>query len=358
MIVGTLGILFYVHTQIPFMMDDLWYSTNLATEQPLQSFGDIIESQIWHFQNWGGRCITHGLLQAILMLGEPAADVLNVLATLVLGLLICLVADVKSFWGVFAAISMCLGLNANWKMSMFWRSGAVNYLYITSFLLLFLWCYLRTEPDKKCFGIPFWIVPLGMIAGWSNENMGPMAWVLSTFVIASRLKKKQKTYLWMWLGNISCLAGSILVVIAPGNFVRNSYVESNEYGALWQAFLRGYAESKAALEYLFPTVLLVVVLLILCKCYLKIEIGTRNWILLAGAVLSWGAMTLSPHYPDRATFGTMVLLICVIVSLLKKLLERDEAKYGFIIAVSALIWLRGMFFLGEYMALAWGWILY
>ena len=356
MLAVTLGILFFVHRSIPFMMDDLWYSTNLATGEPLESFSDIIESQIWHFNNWGGRCITHGLLQCVLMLGEPIADVINVVITLLLGYMICVVADVKRLWAVFASVAMLLGLNANWKMSMFWESGAANYLYITSFILLFLWCYLRDDLDKRCYGIYFWIIPLGVVAGWSNENMGPMAWVLSTLVILQRLVKKEKTKVWMWLGNVACLLGSIMVVIAPGNFVRSEQVESLEYGILWQCFLRGYAESKAVLEFLFPVVLLTVILILLCKYYLKLKIGKRNIMLLLGAILSWGGMMLSPHYPDRATFGTMVLLICVIVSMLKKMMEKSEGKYRFIVIVSGLIWLRGMFFIGEYMAILWGWI--
>ena len=40
---------------------------------------------------------------------------------------------------------MILGLNANWKMSMFWEAGAANYLYMAGFLLAFLFCYLKYE---------------------------------------------------------------------------------------------------------------------------------------------------------------------------------------------------------------------
>ena len=73
------------HRRIPFMMDDLWYATNLATDRPLQGLGDVMESQVWHFLNWGGRCVTHGILQLTLMCGELGADMLNMIATLVLG---------------------------------------------------------------------------------------------------------------------------------------------------------------------------------------------------------------------------------------------------------------------------------
>lgn len=62
------------------MMDDEWYGTNLVTNQPLRGLSDIIESQIWHFRNWGGRCMTHGILQLTLMSGEFMADMLNMAA--------------------------------------------------------------------------------------------------------------------------------------------------------------------------------------------------------------------------------------------------------------------------------------
>ena len=76
------AVLYVTHSRIPFMMDDLWYATNLSTGQPLASLKDIFESQVWHYNNWGGRSMTHAILQLTLMAGERAADILNVLVTL------------------------------------------------------------------------------------------------------------------------------------------------------------------------------------------------------------------------------------------------------------------------------------
>lgn len=355
-IVVTSLVMFYVHRKIPFMMDDMWYSTNLATGEPLQGFGDIVESQVWHFNNWGGRTITHAMLQMILMGGELFADILNVVATLVLAYMICVIAEARSLWAILGAMTMMLAWNANWLMSMFWEAGAANYLYITSFILLFLWCYLRDDTGKRLYGITCWIIPLGMVAGWSNENMGPMAWVLSLIVIIEHTVKKVKVRLWMILGNISCLLGSVLVVAAPGNFVRSEQVESLNYGVLWQFFLRCYAESNALLTWLFPTVLITVVLIFISVKFMQIEIGRKNYLLLLGAVMSWGAMVLSPHYPDRATFGTMILLICVAISLLQKMYQKSKDMSTYIMIFIGIMWIRGMFFLGEYVAVLWGWI--
>ena len=37
---------FVLHRKITFMMDDNWYSTNLATGAPLTGFMDMLESQL------------------------------------------------------------------------------------------------------------------------------------------------------------------------------------------------------------------------------------------------------------------------------------------------------------------------
>jgi len=374
----SLLVMYRTHQAVPFMMDDLWYSTMLSDETPITSFPDIVKSQVWHYNNWGGRSMTHGILQITLLMGEYAADILNVVMTVLLSALVCVVAQYKKLPAFWAAMAMILGLNANWKMSMFWQAGAANYLYITVFILSFAWCYLRELPEKReavpekngfhlengaevfasksLRGITFWIVPLGILAGWSNENMGPTMWLLSLAVIVLAVREKRKLHLWMILGNVSCLAGSIMVIVAPGNFVRNAQVKSNEYGFFWQCFLRGYAESTAVTQYLFPVLLVSGFLAVLCKGVLRQELGRRNGLLLLCALLSWGAMALSPHYPDRATFGTMVLLICVTVSLAKKVLEVRKDLAWMLWGMTALIWLRGMYYCGEFLAVTWGWI--
>ncbi len=360
-------VMFETHRLVPFMMDDLWYSTMLYEDTPITSLADIVKSQIWHYQNWGGRSMTHAILQLTLLAGETAADILNVVMTFLLAGVICLTADNRRLPVFFAASGMLLGLNANWKMSMFWQAGAANYLYITVFVLAYAFCYLRELPEesidsgeagepKRLPGITFWMIPLGILAGWSNENMGPAVWLLGLAVMAMKRREKRKIPAWMILGSLSCLLGSIMVIIAPGNFVRSAEVPENQYGFLWRCFLRGYAECKGALEYLFPTLLLLAFLLMIQKWVLKGRIGRRNLLLMLCALLSWGAMILSPHYPDRAAFGTMVLLICVILSLAGKICRARKDLSWPLFGVAMLIWLRGMYFCGEFIAISWGWI--
>lgn len=382
MTAALLLVMFVTHREIPFMMDDLWYSTMLSDDTPIESVLDIVESQIWHYNNWGGRSMTHGILQLTLLCGEPAADVLNVVFTALLGWAICLVSGHVGFPAFFAGISMALGLNANWRMSMFWQAGAANYLYITVFILLFAWCYLRELPDEGSFlpksgkrerageaagggetpaenrlpGIAVWIIPLGILAGWSNENMGPAVWVLSLAVILLGMREGRRARPWMVLGNLACLAGSVLCIAAPGNAVRSAQIEAEQYGTLWKLFLRSYAECKGAMEYLFPVLLVLLFMLFVSKCVLGQAIGRRVCLVLFCALLSWGAFFLSPHYPDRASFGSLALCVCAVLSLAKKILRQRQDLAWPLWGGAALVCLRGMYFCGEYLAMVWGWI--
>ncbi len=78
LVLVTAVVMYAVHRAVPFMMDDLWYATLLAEDTPVRTVSDIFKSQIWHYFNWGGRSMTHSILQLTLLAGESAADVLNV----------------------------------------------------------------------------------------------------------------------------------------------------------------------------------------------------------------------------------------------------------------------------------------
>ena len=106
----------------------------------------------------------------------------------------------------------------------------------------------------------------------------------------------------------------------------------------------------------FGAVGLVVCAMLLLARALKLKLGRRNVILLGCAFLSFGAMILSPHYPDRACFGTMVLLICVALRIGGRIARERKDMAIPLFAVSVLVWLRGMYFLGEFLAISWGWI--
>lgn len=308
------GMGFAAQRAVPFMMDDEWYGTNLVTGAPLAGLGDVVESQVWHFMNWGGRCITHGLLQLTLMSGELWADILNLIMTLFLTAMVCLIIEKRGLMTFLQVHAMIYALSANLKMSMLWQAGAVNYIYSSAWILLFMLPYLRSLRDserKSMPGAAVWLLPLGLMAGWSNENMGPVCFLLALGTVIDRKKRLNRLpEKWMVSGMISSLAGSIFVIVAPGNFVRSAALPPQ---TLYDRF---FSMLTAGADYLLPSVLAVVPLLLVKTVCLKQRPDRVQWALMIMAVLSYGAMILSPHYPDRATFGTMVLCIALSVSVL------------------------------------------
>lgn len=328
---------FLAHRAVPFMMDDFWYGTNLVTGEPLRNFSDIVESMVWHFYNWGGRCMTHGILQLTLMSGEVCADILNVLATLLLTWLVCVISDRKNLPAFLLIHAMLFAFNANLKMSMLWQAGAANYVYSSVWILLFLWPYLRALKDSEAKDLPFaalWLLPVGILAGWSNENVGPTCFLIAVGTMIYLKKwQKQSVRLWMCVGAVCSLAGSIMVVAAPGNFVRSAVLEQQTF------YDRLYSMLTAGADYLFPSFLLTVVLVLIKTVCLKIKFSRVEWALAAGAVLSYGAMVLSPHYPDRATFGTMVLCIALAIIALGDMIGKKPEVKPFIRVMSICLWL-------------------
>ncbi len=354
-------ILYIANNKMPFKMDDEWYATNLVTGSPISSISDIWESQVWHFLNWGGRSIAHTILQFVLWAGPMVADFLNVAVTVLLVVLICKLADARKITLGLMALGFLVILNANWSQNLLWQSGVANYLYMTTFILLFLLCYFRTleNPDAKALPvITLWIAPLGLFCGWSNENMGPAVW-LGTLCIIFYIKiRENKIHPWMIVGNLFCLLGSVLMIIAPGNYVRNLDATDTVAGkgALWRVFLRGFSVSNGLFYYLLDAAVLLVILIYIYCFVLGIKLRKTDHFLLLIAVLSWGAMVLSPHYPDRAAFGTMVLTLIPIMHMISEIWIKREDNELPGLAVSLFVWLGGMFPLCTYVCQMIGWL--
>ena len=332
-----------LHKRFIFLWDDLWYSTNLVTGDSLSSFSDILESQYWHYFNWGGRSITHSILQLTLMGGELFANVLNMIVTFTLCYLICEVAGNKNMKYFCISFFLLISLNTDIKLSMFWQSGSANYLYSTNWILLFLLIYLRyvKNPDSRwlpCLSVL--MLPLGLITGWSNENMGP-ACAVTAFIVIIYCHKflKRKAPLWMWTGAVTALIGSAFLILAPGNFIRKAHVEDVSF--LETVADRFFSMLTGGMSFLFPSLLCLLLFLFL---YFKTGNHLKPYqiILMITAILGYGAMVLSPTFPNRAAFGLMVLCIVLILSFISGIEEKDSRCKSYISIFALCMWLIGM----------------
>ena len=336
--VAAVCMLFYANISVPFMMDDIWYSTNLATGNTLSGLGDVIESQVWHYLNWGGRSVTHAFLQLSLMCGERGADVINSVLTLVLVMEMSHLSDSgflkkrssRKLFLYSLMFGLLIACCPNLRMSMLWQAGCANYVYSSVWILAFYIVYIRAM-DQGTKDLPLsevFMVPLGFITGWSTENMGPSACAVAaliTFMMYKKGNAKGRRLVWMLEGVITSLAGSAICILAPGNSVRS--MDSVDDLAL--TFPERLLQMlKGIGDYLFPALVILVFSIILYKMTVKDRIPAFVLYLLLGALLSYGAMIMSPHYPDRAAFGTCVLIEAASGALMVRALS-DEKENRF-----------------------------
>lgn len=350
---GITTIIFYfVHKEFVFVNDDVYYSTNLATGEALKNLSEIFESQVWHYFNWGGRTVAHFLLQVTLFFGETFANVSNLLFTGLLLYLIAILTKQKSIWNHILILSLLVLCNPNWAETLFWQSGFANYIYTTIIVLVYLILYIRQaeKPESKTlFGINFWIVPLGLMAGWSNENIGPAVFLCTLGLLIYMRKKKYKTPIWMWSGNLFTFLGSVLVIIAPGNQARADFAYAHmDYGTLKNVLLRFYHIAVAIYHYLFPILLVLAVVAFFYIVILKNKITVTDVVFFALAVMSVGAMILSPHYPDRATFGTLVSLVIIVIRMLSDIIKNFDVKRIYYLWFIFVMWVGTLFRVVEY----------
>lgn len=348
----TCFVFYIVNKESFFSSDDLYYMTNLSTGQKLESVFEIIPSQIWHYFNWGGRAVAHSLLQFTLYMGEMYANITNVICTGLLVFLIVWISNYKVKWTYLLAISFLIFLNPNWIQTLFWESGFANYIYTIIFVLIFLYQFIRLAeyPERKQpIGITFWIIPLGLFAGWSNENIGPTISLCVLGIILFLRYKKKAPPLWTYLGNIFCAIGSVLLIVSPGNKIRSEIAYADvQYGIVIKVLLRFYHIAVAIFEYLFPALLLLFFVLSIYLFVLKMRVTITDVVFLSMIMLSIGIMILSPHYPDRAVFGTLVFIIITILHLLGLIISKYQSYYLPYIWIALILWIGMIFILIEY----------
>lgn len=338
-------LVFITNRKIVFMMDDIWYWHNLVTDEPISSISDIIESQIWHYNNWGGRTVAHSVLQLLLWSGFLVSDIFNTIVLALLSFIIARDSGKKNMiWSILLAVSLIISCNPALRDTLFWQSGCANYLYMSVIYLPFAWIYIHClknidesdscSSNSKCpfsstnpaINILLSVVLLvwGILAGWTNENIGPTIALLTIAVEIVLAINKKQLKIWMFLGTTGSIIGSALMILAPGNRIRE--LEVPDYGN-WKLNLcrRVVDYLKPAYDWLLPIILITVFSVALYVLVKKHIPDVSTIIILSAGIVSYGALILSPHIPERAMFGIIVFLAWGSIRLLNKVFEEEKA---------------------------------
>ncbi|MBO7386866.1 MAG: hypothetical protein J6U15_03590, partial [Lachnospiraceae bacterium] len=125
---------------------------------------------------------------------------------------------------------------------------------------------------------------------------------------------------------------------------------------LWRAFIRCYETTNGLLYYLAIPLLVLGILTFVYVGILGKKIELTQILFTCMSIVSWGAMILSPHYPDRASFGSMIFMLIPVIYLLSRILEESKIKEVYSTLLCILIWLIGIFRPIVYICQQLGWL--
>lgn len=303
----------------PIISDDFAYLFIYGEDGRITSIKDIIHSQINHYYMWGGRSVVHFIAQVLLMLPKYIADLLNTLVYLSYISLIYLHIKGSAKNSILLFLMVNLGV---WFLqpvlgdTVFWLTGSANYLWGTWLILLFLLPFrLYTGRVSRPILQAFYsvcIFILGILAGWTNENTAAAMLVIVIGFFIYYRSQKWSIPVWAIAGFAGAIIGFIIMIAAPGNFVRAG--ESTSF-SLYNLSYRLFMWTLTLFYYSGPLFLITLISIITFSRFSRGDKKDKMKLVLIYAVAAIAAvyaMLASPTFPRRALFGVVTFLIIAI----------------------------------------------
>lgn len=374
-----LGIFFLRNALVPMVADDYSYAfiwdgdergnlidgLDRSRLQRVESFGDIIQSQISHYFTWGGRSIAHVFVQLFILQGLWFFDAANTLVFAALVLLIFKAGTNLQFREmnkifllfILAGIYFCLPRPI---ITIIWLTGACNYLWMSTLIVLFLLPFaLKYRRENFWRTPPPWSVPImafsGLLAGWSIEP-GAATVVPVTFVFVMHFRAQKNLQPWMKIGFVFAIIGAAILFLSPGNFHRLELTNRFEPDELVPP------EAQWTPEMLFvnffvgflPDFLREMILFVPIAIYFargRTSPQNVKFILTfaIASMLSLSIMMFSPEFPERAGFPSVIFLLIASLAAFKEILPdvknfcRRRLKFAMTAAtIFAVFWLANI----------------
>ena len=253
------AILYGLNSMMPLHRDDYDYSMIWGTGQLMASFSDIFTSLFHHYMEHGGRVVSVFWLDLFLLLGTGWFDVFNaaMFASLVLLIFLhgrrSLSLDGKAVLLAGTGLLTWLGL-PHFGETAIWMSGSTVYLWtaVPAFLFFLPYnLYLAGRWEHNgWYMVPVMLV-FGIMAGCSVENLGVTSCVLSAGILYL-CHRNRKLRPWMVSGALGTIAGFLVLLAAPGNYVRYD----DQSSPFLQHIGNQFAGNGEMILYILPVILL------------------------------------------------------------------------------------------------------
>lgn len=336
--VATFAVVFILNHFSLLTADDFiyhfFYDGPSVTEhtRPFHSIFDIFASQYNHYFMWNGRILAHSFVQIMMQFPKGVFDVVNTFVFL--GLLILIKQIVQTltkeklpiFLEFLVAIALWFFLPLP-GTTIYWISGAGNYLWMSIFYLSFMLFGLKNLEKNNSVWIIIGAIVLGFLAGTSSENSGPSVVIMLVLFGAYYLRSFKKIKIWHILGIIFSMLGSLLIILSPASQGRG---DKNTILLLMIKFIDILKLIKHNSMPLMITFAVVVILALIVKVLDKKDY-VNLVILFIGFLASLFSLMLSPVGPlevisgsYRAFFGPYVFMIIMMAYMLYRVYQRSN----------------------------------
>ena len=313
--------------------------------QPVESFSDILISQLQHYFAWGGRTVAHIFVQFFVWQDKIFFDVANVFVFAALVLLLFKVGTGlplremnKSYLLlILAGIYFCTPAQI---ITTIWLTGTCNYLWMCTLEILFLLPFAEYYRRKNFLPYPLILVPfLGFLTGWSSEP-GAAVTIFVTFMFLIHFRREKNLQSWIKVGFIFLLVGFVILMLAPGNLHRmeliGDHLPPSKVQMLYTNFFNGFLP-----VFLREVILFVPIIFYFVKARTSPEVTKFILTFAAASILSLAVMMFAPMFPERAGFPSTIFLLVASLAALKEILPLVEnffLRQIKIVAVLAIVW--------------------
>lgn len=311
----------------PLYADDWGYTFITGSEltQKITCFSDILNSQYQHYFLHGGRTIVHIIAESLLLLKGYWTDIINSIAYLLFAYIIYKISNLNKRVNpsLFFFINILIWFfQPAFAQTILWITGSANYLWgtliIISFLYFFCQSFIKEENKNTIYKCIIFFL-FGIIAGWTNENTAIGMIALICLLMAYLKYTQKKIPAWMIIGLAGAIIGFIIMIAAPGNYLRyENVIEGNKL--LQQSKVKFYLSRLLPVigdfyKFALPLVMIYSLTLV-TYIYFDKKRNTRVIYLslcfcLAGLMADL-AMVTSPEFPPRAWFGIITFFIIAI----------------------------------------------
>jgi len=334
----------------PLWGDDWWRAVEIA------DFSAIFTRIYDEYYAWGGR-LSVLFFTFLALLKYPASNlVFAIINSLVFCLLLASIfrgaigrwpskepSDLLTIFCIFICVWF---FTESFGEAILWKTGAVAYLWVITFSILIINPFidlLAEERIKTNTWIGLFILPmmtLLLAIGLENVSVSLAIFMLFTLIYSTFYLKRPP--LWYWLVAIGQVIGGIILVSAPGNYIR--YEEQSSglnfferfdglIDVIWQHF-----SQDMPVVYVF--IVLFSILIFQQLKGPKVELnGNRLWLWLIIAILFAFSMVGSAgiNFKYRTAFVTEIAVIVGLTTLILPLWQQFQTKLLVVIPASGIL---------------------